>query len=80
MTYKILSTRQVDEILFTTVEYNFNGTIITTEIGHFMPKTEEEIIQNITNRASAEIGKIEASNTIATLVKNIVIGEEKSIE
>jgi hypothetical protein len=45
-----------------------------------MPKTEEEIIQNITNRASAEIGKIEASNTIATLVEGIVIGEEKPIE
>lgn len=80
MTYKILSTRQIDESLFTTVEYNFDGTIITTEVAHFMPKTEEEITQNIINRASSEIARIEASSTIATLIENIVIGEEKPIE
>ena len=80
MTYKILSTRQVDEILFTTVEYNFDGTIITTEIGHFMPKTEEEITQNIINRASSEIARIEATTTVTTLIESIVIGEEKPIE
>ena len=38
MTYKILSTRQIDEILFTTVEYNFDGNITTIEVAHFMPK------------------------------------------
>jgi hypothetical protein len=80
MTYKILSTRQVDETLFTTVEYNFDGSIVTTELAHFMPKTEEEVTQNIINRAEAEVTRIEASSTIATLVENIVIGEEKPIE
>jgi hypothetical protein len=80
MTYKILSTRQIDESLFTTVEYNFDGTIVTTEVAHFMPKTEEEITQNIINRASSEIARMEAATTIATLVEGIVIGEEKPIE
>jgi lactam utilization protein B len=80
MTYKILSTNQVAETLFTTVEYNFDGTIITTEVAHFMPKTEEEITQNIINRAESEMIRIQASSTIATLVESIVIGEEKSIE
>jgi lactam utilization protein B len=80
MTYKILSTRQVDETLFTTVEYNFDGSIVTTELAHFMPKTEEEVTQNIINRAEAEVVRMEASSTIATLVGNIVIGEEKPIE
>jgi hypothetical protein len=80
MTYKILSTRQVDETLFTMVEYNFDGTIVITEVAHFMPKSEEEITQNIINRASAEITRIDAANTIATLVESIVIGEEKPIE
>lgn len=80
MTYKILSTRQVDETLFTTVEYNFDGTIVTTEVAHFMPKTEEEVTQNIINRASSEVVRMEASSTIATLVEGIVIGEEKPIE
>ena len=80
MTYKILSTRQIDETLFTTVEYNFDGNIVTTDVAHFMPKSEEEIKQNIINRASAEMNKIEASATIFTLVESIVIGEEKPIE
>jgi hypothetical protein len=80
MTYKILSTRQIDETLFTTVEYNFDGTIVTTEVAHFMPKTEEEITQNIINRASSEVARMEATTTIATLVETIIIGEEKPIE
>ena len=80
MTYKILSTRQVDVTLFTTVEYNFDGTIVTIELPHFMPKTEEEVTQNIINRSEIEVFKIEASSTIATLLENIVIGEEKPIE
>ena len=80
MTYKILSTRQVAETLFTTVEYNFDGNIVTTEVAHFMPKTEEEITQNIINRAASEVIRIQASSTIATLVESIVIGEEKPIE
>ena len=79
MTYKIISTRKADEILFTTVEYNFDGTIVTTEIPHFMPKTEQEVTQNIINRASSEVAKIEASATISTLVESITIGEEKSL-
>jgi hypothetical protein len=80
MTYKILSTRQVDETLFTTVEYNFDGYIVITEVAHFMPKTEEEITQNIINRAASEVIRMEASSTIVTLLENIVIGEEKPIE
>ena len=80
MTYKILSTSQVAETLFTTVEYNFDGPIVTTDVAHFMPKTEEEITHNIIIRAESEIVRIQASSTIATLVESIVIGEEKSIE
>jgi hypothetical protein len=80
MTYKILSTRQIDEILFTTVEYNFDGNVVTVEVAHYMPKSEEAIKQNIINRASAEVAKIEASAAITTLVESIIIGEIKSIE
>jgi hypothetical protein len=80
MTYKILSVRQIDETLFTTVEYDFDGTIVTTEVAHFMPKTEEEINQNIINRSESEIVRIEASNTVTALIGSIVIGEERPIE
>ena len=80
MTYRITSTRQVDETLFTTVEYNFDGVIVTTEVAHFMPKSEEEITQNIINRAASEVARMEAAATIAALIEGIVIGEEKPIE
>lgn len=80
MTYKILSYKQLEETLFTTIEYDFDGTIVTTEVAHFMPKTEEEITQNIINRAESELVKIQAAATIAALVETIVIGEETPIE
>ena len=80
MTYKITATRQVEEILFTTVEYNFDDNIVTTEVAHFMPNTEEEITQNIISRAASELAKIEAATTITTLIGSIVIGEEKPID
>jgi hypothetical protein len=80
MTYKITATRQIEETLFTTVEYNFDGTIVTTEVAHFMPKTEAEIEQNIINRAASEVARMEAATTITTLIESIVIGEEKPIE
>ncbi len=80
MTYKITSTRQINETLFTTIEYNFDGTIVTTEVAHFMPNTEAEITQNIVNRAASEVARIAAATTITTLIGSIVIGEEKPIE
>jgi hypothetical protein len=80
MTYKILSTRQVEITLFTTVEYNFDGTIVTTEVAHFMPKTQEEIEQNIINRAASEVLKIQAEQEIANLIPSLSINEEKPIE
>jgi hypothetical protein len=80
MTYTIISTRQIDESLFTTVEYNFDGTIVTTEVAHFMPKSEEEIAQNIINRAASEVARMDAAATVAALIGGIVIGEEKPIE
>ena len=80
MTYRITSTRQVDETLFTTVEYSFDGVIVTTEVAHFMPKSEEEITQNIINRAASEVARMEAAATVAALIEGIVIGEEKPIE
>jgi hypothetical protein len=41
-------------LVFTLVEYNFNGTIITVDVAHFMPPDESYIIQGIENRAVTE--------------------------
>ena len=80
MTYKIISTRQVDITLITTVEYNLDGTIVTTDVAHFMPKTQEEVEQNIINRAASEVAKIQAEQEIANLIPSLSINEEKPIE
>jgi hypothetical protein len=80
MTYKILSTRQADITLFTTVEYNFNGVIHAIEIPHFMPKSQAEIEQNIINAAQSELVRLQALNDIQSLVPTLTINEEKPIE
>jgi hypothetical protein len=80
MTYKIISTRQADITLITTVEYNLDGTIVTTDVAHFMPKTQEEVEQNIINRAASEVTRIQAEQEIANLIPSLSINEEKPIE
>jgi type III secretion system FlhB-like substrate exporter len=80
MTYKILSSRQADITLITTVEYNLDGTIVTTEVPHFMPKSQAEIEQNIINRASSEVARLQAEQEIANLIPSLPINEEKPIE
>lgn len=80
MTYKILNTKVVGEHITTEVEYNFEGTIVTVDIFHFMPETQAEIEQNILNRAYSEKRKLDAITFNETLVTEIVIGEEKPIQ
>ena len=80
MTYKILFSRQADITLITTVEYNLDGNIVTTEVPHFMPKSQEEIEQNIINRASSEVARLQAEQEIANLIPSLPINEEKPIE
>lgn len=53
MSYKILSTR-TEQTVFTTVEYDFDGQIVTVEVAHFMPESQEDIVKGIENRAVSE--------------------------
>lgn len=80
MTYKITSTRQADVTLITTVEYNFDGVLHTIEIPHFMPKSEAEIEQNIINAAQSELARLQAIESIQSLIPTLPINEEKLIE
>ena len=80
MTYKVISTRLAGETIVTTVEYNFDGTIVTTEIPHFMKKTLEEIDADIINRSASELARIQAEANNATLIALIPLNEEKPIE
>jgi len=75
MTYKILSTRQVGETLFTNVEYTFPTKTITVEVAHFMPDTTQDITTNIINRGVSELTKITYEAAIAALIPSILINE-----
>lgn len=79
MTYKILSTRTFNETLFTEVEYNFDGTLVTVDVAHFMPKTSEEVITNIVNRASSEQVKLNAIATLPNVISELPINQEQSL-
>lgn len=79
MTYKILSTRTLGETLFTEVEYDFDGTIVTVEVAHFMPQTSQDVINGIVNRASSEQVKLDAIAVLPTVINDLPINTPQNI-
>ncbi len=79
MTYKILSTIQQDAILFTEIEYDFDGKIVTVEVAHFNPQNTEEIENNIVNRAATELQKIQIVEQLNNLLPSIELNQAKDI-
>jgi hypothetical protein len=80
MTYKILSTRQNEEILYTEVEYNFDGKLVTIDMGHSSPRSAQEIEDNIKLRASTELYKIQAATQLTSIVNELQVDVEKPID
>ena len=79
MTYKILSTRQIEETLITNVEYNFDNEIVVVDVPHFMPQNSQEIVQNIINASQSELVRINAKNIIPNIINDLNIGEENPL-
>lgn len=79
MTYKILKTTVHGDTINTEVEYNFDGTIVTVDIPHFMPQGQRDIETGILNRAASEKRKLDAEALNKQLVASIIVGEEKPI-
>ncbi len=79
MTYKILSTRQVEETLITNVEYKFDNEIVVVDVPHFMPQNSQEIVQNIINASQSELVRINAKNNIPNIINDLNIGEENPL-
>ena len=75
MTYKILSVEHAGGTIITQVEYNFDGTIITTAISHFQPQTVSDITLAIRNRAASEKNTLDAIIVCESLITDIVVGE-----
>ena len=68
MTYKIISKRQDSDTLFTTVEYNFDGVILTIDVPHFQPQSVKEVITGIENRGVSEERKLNAVKLITETI------------
>jgi len=79
MTYKILSTRTFNEILFTEVEYDFDGTIVKVEVAHSMPWTSQDVINGIINRASAEQAKLSIIAALPDVINDLPINQTQNI-
>ena len=71
MTYKIISKRQDSDTLFTTVEYNFDGVILTIDVPHFQPQSAEEVITGIENRGASEERKLHAAKIIENIISEL---------
>jgi Mg/Co/Ni transporter MgtE len=80
MSYKIISIEPREETLNTEVEYTFNdGTKKIVTVSHFMPKTQEEVLQNIQNREDSEQIKIQAIKKNEELAKELDIETNQKI-
>jgi hypothetical protein len=63
MSYTILNRTETIQVVeyktvVTTVEYNIDGEILTIDVPHFMPSSEDDIILGIENREITERNKL----------------------
>jgi len=80
MTYKILNTSVNGETITTTVEYDFDGAILTIDVAHFMPQSQQDIKTGIINRAITEKKRLDAEILNKSLINSLVIGQEIPIQ
>jgi hypothetical protein len=81
MTYKILSTRITpDGALFTSVEYNIDGQIYTTEVVTNLPTSTDVIVESIKNFAKSEKYRIDALANLPTIQAAIPLDIETEID
>jgi hypothetical protein len=60
MNYKITNKLIQDELVNTTVEFEYKGQTRTVDVSHFRPRTESDIENGIVNRINSEMVKIDA--------------------
>lgn len=71
MKYAILKVRQLEDIIETVVEYDFDGKISTVTIHHFQPQTKQDVLTGIENRFVSEERKMTATETIEGIVAEL---------
>jgi hypothetical protein len=76
MEYIINSTSQENEVIITNVTMILNsGSTITLDIPHFLPKSFDEINQNIINRSITEQIKLDSFNNLSNIISQIPINQ-----
>jgi len=81
MTYKILSSRTTtDGAFFTSVEYNIDGQLYTTEVVTNLPTSTDVIIESIKNFAKSEKFKKDALLNLPTLQAELPLNVETEID
>lgn len=81
ITYTITSTRGSYDMLYTTVDYHFNGEIVKDiEISHFRPQSQAEVEQSVINRGITEFERLQSMKNIEQIVNNLETNVEKPIE
>lgn len=81
MTYKILSTRTTpDGAFFTSVEYNIDGQLYTTEVVTNLPTNTDVIVESIKNFARSEKYRIDALANLPTIQAALPLDIETEIE
>lgn len=71
MTYTILSTEQIEETIFTEVEFDFDGVKVECKIPHFMPGSKQEVLNGIENRMISEKRKLDAINLNRQIINEL---------
>jgi hypothetical protein len=76
MEYIINSTSQENEVIITNVTMTLDsGSIVTLDIPHFLPKSFEEINQNIINRSITEQMRLDSLNNLSNIISQIPINQ-----
>jgi hypothetical protein len=78
-TYKILATQQIQDTLVTTVEYNFNGTVLVVDVNHYLITDENDVITNIIKRADFEEARLNTTQILEQIVDNLTINTTVTI-
>lgn len=71
MNYTITSKLVQDEIVNTTVEFEYKGLTRTVDVAHFRPRTEADIENGIINRINSEMVRIDAIEATGDIVLDL---------
>lgn len=71
MTYRILNSQQVGDTIVSSVEYNISGSIVMVDVATFLPKTDQDVIDMIIQRAYYEQSRLLSESVIPTIIETL---------